>query len=100
MGPSRGSPEALGRRTVSSDERIMLAAMIRGAKSTLKRPAARVLEVACRWSSRRIGLALCYHRIGDPEGDPERELVPALGAARFEAQVRHLRSRYRLVPAS
>jgi peptidoglycan/xylan/chitin deacetylase (PgdA/CDA1 family) len=74
--------------------------MKRGLKQALKRPVARLLELCCRWSGRRTGLALCYHRLGDPEGDPEHELVPALGTARFEAQVRHLRSRYRVVPAS
>ena len=74
--------------------------MRRGLKQALKRPIGRLVELSCRWSNRRTGLALCYHAIGDPEGDPKHELVPALGTARFEAQVRHLGSRYRIVPAS
>jgi peptidoglycan/xylan/chitin deacetylase (PgdA/CDA1 family) len=69
-------------------------------KRLLKRPAARWIELRCRWSRRKTGLALCYHRVGDPEGDAERELVPALGTADFEAQVRYLKRRWRLVPAS
>ena len=53
-----------------------------------------------RLSGRRVGAALVYHRVGDPAGDPSRELVPNLGVALFEAQVRHLRACYRLVRAS
>jgi peptidoglycan/xylan/chitin deacetylase (PgdA/CDA1 family) len=53
-----------------------------------------------RRSARRVGLALVYHRIGDPAGDPRYELVPALGTRLFEAQLDHLRSRYRIVPPS
>jgi peptidoglycan/xylan/chitin deacetylase (PgdA/CDA1 family) len=74
--------------------------MRRRLKQALKRPVARLLELYVRCSGRRTGLALCYHRIGDPEGDLEHELVPALGTARFEAQIRYLRSRYRVVRAS
>jgi peptidoglycan/xylan/chitin deacetylase (PgdA/CDA1 family) len=53
-----------------------------------------------RLSSHRVGAAFVYHRIGDPPGDPARELVPALGADRFGRQVRYLRRRYELVTAS
>ena len=69
-------------------------------KQLLKRPAARWIEFRCRWSKRRVGLALCYHHVSDPQGDPERELVPALGTERFEAHVRYLKRRFRLVRAS
>lgn len=55
---------------------------------------------ALRWSARPLGLALGYHRIGDPEGDPRRELVPKLGSNRFASHLAHLRRHYRLVPAS
>ena len=65
-----------------------------------KRALARWHDLRCRWSSKRAGLALCYHAVGDPAGDPERELVPPLGTRTFEAQLRHLRARYRLVRAS
>jgi peptidoglycan/xylan/chitin deacetylase (PgdA/CDA1 family) len=53
-----------------------------------------------RVSARRVGLALVYHRIGDPPGDPDRELVPARGTAQFESELRHLKRCYRVVPAS
>ena len=55
---------------------------------------------ALRLSGRRIGIALGYHRIGDPEGDRDRELVPKLASARFERHLRHLRRHYRPVSAS
>jgi peptidoglycan/xylan/chitin deacetylase (PgdA/CDA1 family) len=64
----------------------------------------RLLAPLIRWglqrSSLRAGLCLAYHRIGDPQGDPSRELVPALGSRRFAAQLSHLRRHYRVVPAS
>lgn len=63
-------------------------------------PLASAVERLARLSSRRIGLALMYHGIGDRQGDPERELVPALGAELFAAQLRHLAGRYRVVLAS
>jgi peptidoglycan/xylan/chitin deacetylase (PgdA/CDA1 family) len=63
-------------------------------------PLAAVVERLARLSGRRVGLALMYHRIGDPPGDPERELVPALGIELFTAHLRHVLARYRLVLAS
>jgi peptidoglycan/xylan/chitin deacetylase (PgdA/CDA1 family) len=68
----------------------------RGAKHIV----AAAIGVRLRLSARKVGLALCYHRVGDPPGDPERELVPALGNKTFEAQLRHLKGRYRAVRAS
>lgn len=65
-----------------------------------KRAIALCLDLFCRFSSRPVGIALCYHRVSDPPGDKARELVPALGTREFEAQVRHLTGRYRLVRAS
>jgi peptidoglycan/xylan/chitin deacetylase (PgdA/CDA1 family) len=53
-----------------------------------------------RLSGRKVGVALGYHRIGDPEGNPDNELVPKLASARFESQLRHLVRHYRPVPAS
>ena len=58
------------------------------------------LARAARLSSRSAGCALVYHRVGDPAGDPRRELVPALGSSLFAAQVRHLLSCYDVVAAS
>jgi peptidoglycan/xylan/chitin deacetylase (PgdA/CDA1 family) len=64
------------------------------------RPLAFLLQLTMRLSARRVGLALVYHRIGDPPGDPDRELVPARGTAQFESELRHLERCYRVVPAS
>lgn len=41
-----------------------------------------------------------YHRVDQTSGDLTRELLPALPTRLFEAQVRHLASRYSVVPAS
>jgi peptidoglycan/xylan/chitin deacetylase (PgdA/CDA1 family) len=77
---------------------------VRGSLRHIRRVVAGWLAVPAgwglRWSGRKLGLALGYHRIGDPQGDPDRELVPALASSRFESQLSHLRRRYRLVPAS
>jgi peptidoglycan/xylan/chitin deacetylase (PgdA/CDA1 family) len=62
-------------------------------------PVAVGLGWLARRSDRRLGVALVYHRVDDPPGDPRRELVPAMGTSLFAAQVRHLCSRYRIVPA-
>jgi peptidoglycan/xylan/chitin deacetylase (PgdA/CDA1 family) len=68
--------------------------------STLGLPLAAVTERVLRFSGRRVGLAVVYHSVGDPQGDPRRELVPALGTRLFAAQLRHLNDRYHLVSAS
>jgi peptidoglycan/xylan/chitin deacetylase (PgdA/CDA1 family) len=69
-------------------------------KKMLRGPFTRSLEVAARWSSRRVGLALVYHKLGDTQEDREGHLVAALGAELFERQMRHLKAHYRPVPAS
>lgn len=48
----------------------------------------------------RAGVALVYHRVGDPPGDPDRELVPNHGTVLFEEQLRHLLEHYRVVAPS
>jgi peptidoglycan/xylan/chitin deacetylase (PgdA/CDA1 family) len=58
------------------------------------------LERILRWSGRQVGIVLLYHRVGDPPGDPDREISPALGAALFEAQLEHLKANYDVVAAS
>ena len=58
-----------------------------------------LFEYAARGSGRRVGLVLAYHRVDDPPGDVERELVPAVGSACFRAQMRHLAARYEIVEA-
>ena len=63
-------------------------------------PASDIIVNALRVTGARVGFAVFYHRIGDPPGDPSRELVPSLGTSLFDAQLRYLASRYRLVPAS
>jgi peptidoglycan/xylan/chitin deacetylase (PgdA/CDA1 family) len=58
------------------------------------------LERGARLSGRRVGIALVYHRVDDRRGSLDHELVPALASRLFEAHVRHLTARYRIVPAS
>jgi peptidoglycan/xylan/chitin deacetylase (PgdA/CDA1 family) len=59
-----------------------------------------VLVRAARLSPRGAGVALVYHRIGDPPGNPRRELVPALGSRLFARQVRYLVAHCEIVSAS
>ncbi len=53
-----------------------------------------------RWSTDRVGVSIVFHRVGDPQGDPAKEFVPARGTRLFESQLRHLKRRYQLVKAS
>lgn len=62
--------------------------------------AASAVLARVRWSSARVGLVLCYHRIAERGGDPSREVSAALALAEFERHLRHLRRRYRVVAAS
>ena len=63
-------------------------------------PLGALANVMKRWSTDRVGVAIVFHRIGDPQGDPAKEFVPARGTRLFESQVRHLKRGYRLVKAS
>jgi peptidoglycan/xylan/chitin deacetylase (PgdA/CDA1 family) len=63
-------------------------------------PAGVAIERVMRLTARRIGFALLYHHVDVQPGDPRREIVPALGLRLFAAQLHHLRSHYRVVPAS
>ncbi len=74
--------------------------MITRIKNRLRLPFSNLLDLLSRWSARRAGLALVYHRVDDPQQDTRAHLVAALGTELFEAQVRHLSRRFRLVPAS
>ncbi len=56
--------------------------------------------IASRATSARVGLVLLYHDLADVEGDPVRELNAAIAADAFASHLRHLRRRYRVVPAS
>jgi peptidoglycan/xylan/chitin deacetylase (PgdA/CDA1 family) len=55
---------------------------------------------ALRLTGLRAGVAVMFHRVGDPPGDYDTELVPNLGTRLFEAQVRYLKRTFRLVPGS
>jgi peptidoglycan/xylan/chitin deacetylase (PgdA/CDA1 family) len=73
---------------------------VNGVVARLGAPVALVLGFGLRLSTRRLGAVLVYHRVGDPPGDWRRELLPALGTGLFEAQLRHLRRAFRVVPVS
>lgn len=66
----------------------------------LWRTGAPALGDLLRWSDRKVGIALLHHGVGDPPGDPETDVVPALSAAEFEHQLERVAARYRVVPAS
>jgi peptidoglycan/xylan/chitin deacetylase (PgdA/CDA1 family) len=72
----------------------------RAAMRLLGLAAATLVEAAARRTGRQVGLALMYHRVDPVQGDPAREIVPPIGAALFEAQMRHLARRYDVVTAS
>src|SRR5947199_2077491 len=55
---------------------------------------------ALRLTGVRAGVAVMYHRVGEPPGSYDTELVPKLGTRLFEAQVRYLRGAFRLVAGS
>lgn len=59
--------------------------------------------LALRWrarlSARQIGLVLVYHRVGETD-DRSTEISRAVDVETFEQHLRHLRSRYRVVPVS
>ena len=46
------------------------------------------------------GLVLAHHRVGEPPGDREHELVPALSTRNFEERLELLAERYSVVSAS
>ena len=55
---------------------------------------------ALRFSRRRIGVALVYHRVDERAGDPSLELNPAVSTAAFARQLRFFRRAFTLVHAS
>ena len=76
------------------------AAKREGLREKADRLRARAIDIAARITAHKAGLALVYHRIGDPPGDRRYEIVPALGLGAFEEQLKALSGRYRIVPAS
>jgi peptidoglycan/xylan/chitin deacetylase (PgdA/CDA1 family) len=63
-------------------------------------PLAYPVRNLARRSGAGAGVALVYHRVGEPAGDPRRELVPALATSLFAEQAHHLASHYNVVSAS
>jgi peptidoglycan/xylan/chitin deacetylase (PgdA/CDA1 family) len=63
-------------------------------------PLASALQLALRWTGLKAGVALVYHRVADDPGPAEGHLAACHRRGVFEAQLRHLRARYRAVPAS
>jgi peptidoglycan/xylan/chitin deacetylase (PgdA/CDA1 family) len=53
-----------------------------------------------RRTDRRVGLALMYHRVGDPPGRRDRDIVPALGSRDFRDHLDLVCRHYRPVAAS
>ncbi len=74
--------------------------LLRPVKRMAVGPGAVLLGLLLRASGRRLGLVLVYHRVGDPPGDPSRELVPAQSTASLREQLRMLSRFYRVVPAA
>jgi peptidoglycan/xylan/chitin deacetylase (PgdA/CDA1 family) len=66
-------------------------------RAATKRFLAPLLVRRARVSSRRRGLVLVYHAVAPERGDPVRELVPAHAVSHLEAQLRYLKTRYRVV---
>lgn len=59
--------------------------------------AGRLFQRRARRSDSPIGLALMHHEVAPEQGGPG-ELVPALGADLFRAQLEHLKRNYEVVP--
>jgi peptidoglycan/xylan/chitin deacetylase (PgdA/CDA1 family) len=87
-------------RAAAASAQRLLALLPDAAREPLRTLVAFAVERSARWSRRRAGVALVYHRVGEPAGDRQRELVPALATSLFEAELQHLRRRYRVVRAS
>jgi peptidoglycan/xylan/chitin deacetylase (PgdA/CDA1 family) len=62
--------------------------------------AGRLFQRRARRSDAPIGLVMLHHEIAPTQGDPGRELVPAMGAAVFRAQLERLKRDYEVVPLS
>jgi peptidoglycan/xylan/chitin deacetylase (PgdA/CDA1 family) len=63
-------------------------------------PVGFLATLALRLTGARAGVALMYHRVGDPPGDPTCELNPLLGSRLLASQLRYVRACFRVVPAS
>ena len=93
-----------GRRPGRARAPAALRAMSRARSSITASAACRRRRACCspRGPARptAAGAALCYHRVGNPQGRQGYELVPALGSRLFAEQLRLVRDRFTLVTAS
>jgi peptidoglycan/xylan/chitin deacetylase (PgdA/CDA1 family) len=71
----------------------------RGATSLLLGMLAAARIARHTMSAGGLGLVLLFHRVAEQDGDPRRELVPAVGVARFHQQLRWTRRIFRPVAA-
>lgn len=62
-------------------------------------PAAHLAQLLLRWTRRRAGVALVYHRVEESAGVAEHHLAACHGLRLFKAQLQHVSSCYRVVPA-
>ena len=69
-----------------------------GPRLVAARGAATLMERRCRRSDRAVGLVIMHHEVAPAHGDPEHELLPALGRDVFEAQLEYLGRHYEVVP--
>ncbi|MFL5868112.1 MAG: polysaccharide deacetylase family protein [Thermoleophilaceae bacterium] len=69
-------------------------------KAVAGAPLAVLLSLPARLSARRVGIALFFHGAGLGRGDPIRELLPTHDERLLDAELRHVRRWYRVVPAS
>ena len=58
-----------------------------------------IARARLRWSTRKVGVALVYHRVAEREG-LEEELLARHDPELFGEHMEHLRAHYRVVPAS
>ena len=72
--------------------------MLDAPRKLARRSAAALGGRMSRRSASPVGLILIHHEIAPVQGDPATDLLPALGADLFRAQLEHLQARYEVVP--
>jgi len=88
------------RSVVSGRSRSQSSGAAAGVRHVARRLRRTLERGRVRCSRAGAGIVLTYHRLDELGGDPSRELVPALATSLFEAQLKRLRSKYRIVPPS
>jgi peptidoglycan/xylan/chitin deacetylase (PgdA/CDA1 family) len=93
------SVSSVGRKVLDANRRDFRA--MEWLKGPLRRLVATILRLRLRLSGRRVGVVILYHRLDENHAgwDPTG-INPAIDVGLFEAEVRHLRGHYRVVPAS